>query len=423
MESKKVFLYVIFLFSFLTFNCHAQQYGWVELTSPNENTAFRKILLIEQEAWLLGNDNIYHSNNFPLEQFSSQYAGLTTYNDLFIKSYNGLVNGWAVGYDSYGAKTTDGINWTAMYLSGISTFNCVSFPTSLLGFASGGDGRLHKTTNGGIDWFDTGVNLSNGSIYSIVFIDTMNGYISGGAPAFRKTTDGGANWSSISGYTGTINDIFFLDENNAWAVGALDIIIYNGSNWIRQPNPSGNSLNSVFFVNQLYGWVVGNNGTIIQSTDGGTSWSTQESGTTETLRDVFFTSPTNGFAVGNNGTILHYTLLTDVEEQPTQPTEFKLEQNYPNPFNPTTKIKFTIPTPPSSSPLAKGRSEVGLVTLKVFDVLGNEIATLVNEEKAPGTYEVEFQSTVNSLQLASGIFYYQLKAGEYLETKKMILLK
>ena len=63
------------------------------------------------------------------------------------------------------------------------------------------------------------------------------------------------------------------------------------------------------------------------------------------------------------------------------------------------------------------------VTLKVYDILGNEIATLVNEEKAVGTYEVKFQSTVGSHQLASGIYYYQLCAGEYLETKKMILMK
>ena len=83
--------------------------------------------------------------------------------------------------------------------------------------------------------------------------------------------------------------------------------------------------------------------------------------------------------------------ITDVEYQGEPLVEkFKLEQNYPNPFNPRTKIKFTIPTPPVSSPLAKGRTEEGFVTLKVYDVLGNEIATLVNEELSPGEYEVEF---------------------------------
>ncbi|MBK7498424.1 MAG: T9SS type A sorting domain-containing protein [Ignavibacteriales bacterium] len=105
------------------------------------------------------------------------------------------------------------------------------------------------------------------------------------------------------------------------------------------------------------------------------------------------------------------------------PTEFKLEQNYPNPFNPVTTIKYTIPTPPSSSPLAKGRNEVGFVTLKVYDVLGKEVATLVNEEKPAGNYEVMFNPESSIRYPASGIYFYQLKAGDYLETKKMILMK
>ncbi|HQI41533.1 MAG: hypothetical protein B6D44_11040 [Ignavibacteriales bacterium UTCHB2] len=113
-----------------------------------------------------------------------------------------------------------------------------------------------------------------------------------------------------------------------------------------------------------------------------------------------------------------FVVSVEKEENPI-PTEFKLEQNYPNPFNPTTKIKFTIPTPPSSSPLLKGRNEVGFVTLKVYDVLGNEITTLVNERKPAGNYEVEFSGS----DLTSGIYFYQLKSGLFMQTKKMVLLR
>jgi photosystem II stability/assembly factor-like uncharacterized protein len=108
------------------------------------------------------------------------------------------------------------------------------------------------------------------------------------------------------------------------------------------------------------------------------------------------------------------------------PTEFSLSQNYPNPFNPSTKIKFTIPQ--TDSPLLGG-ARGGLVTLKVYDILGNEIATLVNEEKSAGEYEVEFNisNLSNGISAkggyASGVYFYQLKAGNYIETKKMILLK
>jgi hypothetical protein len=115
--------------------------------------------------------------------------------------------------------------------------------------------------------------------------------------------------------------------------------------------------------------------------------------------------------------------IVSVEDEPSLVSNFILEQNYPNPFNPSTKIKFTIPTPPESSPLAKGRTEEEFVTLKVYDVLGNEIATLVNEELFRGEYEVEFSRNLINQVLTSGIYFYQLTAGGFIQTKKMILLK
>lgn len=102
---------------------------------------------------------------------------------------------------------------------------------------------------------------------------------------------------------------------------------------------------------------------------------------------------------------------------------FELMQNFPNPFNPSTKIRYTIVTPPQSSPLAKGINEVGFVSLKVYDALGNEVATLVNEYKSAGSYEADFKSPVGSQQIASGIYYYRLDVGNYSETRKMVLTK
>ncbi len=99
-----------------------------------------------------------------------------------------------------------------------------------------------------------------------------------------------------------------------------------------------------------------------------------------------------------------------VEVELNVPEQFELQQNYPNPFNPSTKISWQSPV---------GSHQV----LKVFDVLGNEVATLVDEYREAGRYEVEFQSAVGNRQLASGIYYYRLQAGSFVETKKMILIK
>jgi hypothetical protein len=93
------------------------------------------------------------------------------------------------------------------------------------------------------------------------------------------------------------------------------------------------------------------------------------------------------------------------------PEEFVLYQNYPNPFNPATSIKFEIP--------GQARNDNVLVTLIVYDVLGNEVATLVNEEKQPGVYEVEFDAS----NLTSGIYFYVMRADNFINTKKFVLIK
>jgi len=113
------------------------------------------------------------------------------------------------------------------------------------------------------------------------------------------------------------------------------------------------------------------------------------------------------YLIGHN-----YNNTVDVEEEinTTLPIEFVLNQNYPNPFNPSTTISFQLPA--SSN-----------VTLKVYDILGNEIATLVNEHRSAGTYEVEFNTSSINHQTSSGVYFYRLQAGDYLETKKMMLLK
>jgi hypothetical protein len=111
-------------------------------------------------------------------------------------------------------------------------------------------------------------------------------------------------------------------------------------------------------------------------------------------------------------------IIADVKgiDEGRVPDQFRLEQNYPNPFNPSTSIQYAV-------------SSRQFVSLKVYDILGNEIATLINEEKAPGSYEVEFSakggsaSGGNAYNLPSGVYIYSLRAGSFVQSRKMILLK
>jgi hypothetical protein len=94
------------------------------------------------------------------------------------------------------------------------------------------------------------------------------------------------------------------------------------------------------------------------------------------------------------------------ERSDEMPGDYILSNNYPNPFNPATKIKYSIP-------------HSSLVQIRIFDVLGKELETLVNEEKPAGTYEL----TWNAAALPSGVYFYRIKAGSFIQTRKMILLK
>ncbi|HMS33282.1 MAG TPA: M14 family zinc carboxypeptidase [Ignavibacteria bacterium] len=119
--------------------------------------------------------------------------------------------------------------------------------------------------------------------------------------------------------------------------------------------------------------------------------------------------PGDGYYFDNFRVVNYIDTITSVNSASSSvPQEYRLEQNYPNPFNPTTSIRYSL-------------IENGFVTLKLYDVLGKEIATLVNEEQNIGIYNYQF-STVN-YQLSSGIYYYKLEAGSFSDVKKMILLK
>jgi len=113
--------------------------------------------------------------------------------------------------------------------------------------------------------------------------------------------------------------------------------------------------------------------------------------------------------IDNNGGF-NYSREVEVKVEAI-PTEFALFQNYPNPFNPSTIIKYSIPK------IINNQSSI--INLKVYDILGSEVATLVNEQKKPGFYSVEW----NASNIASGIYFYRIQAGDLIQTKKLILLR
>jgi photosystem II stability/assembly factor-like uncharacterized protein len=274
-------------------------------------------------------------------------------------------------------------------------------------------GTIIKTTNGVANWESQNSGTTN-QLFSVYFSGINNGWVAGDAGTILKTTDGGVTWQSqASGTSSRLLSVYFVNSNTGWAVGNEGTIIKTsdgGTNWESQISGTSNQLLSVNFNDTNIGFVVGSSGTILKTTDGGMNWENQSNGISPWLHSVCFVDNNTGWIVGDGSTILKTTNggVTIVKEEETfeVPADFVLYQNYPNPFNPTTTITFQI-------------SEPGFVSLKVYNVLGNEVVTLINEEKAPGKYEIKFDGS----HLSSGIYFYKLQSGKFGETKKMLFLK
>jgi photosystem II stability/assembly factor-like uncharacterized protein len=340
--------------------------------------------------------------------------------------------GWAVvnHEQNYGQtlRTTDGGNTWDLY-SNLYEFNemfwCQFFDENN-GYAlegNSGGNKLLKTTDSGKTW----------QRYSIkdyqypqkgFFINSDIGWFATGRVDIMKTTDGGLTWVELPNVPlfSDLNAVFFVNENVGWAVGNSGIILKTkdgGDHWILQAysEEPEKELSNLFFINEKTGWAIGEKGLIKLTRDGGNNWFEIEAPTCNWLNDIYFIDENNGWIIGENAVVLKTSNggLTFVESTASNLVinNYLLQQNYPNPFNPTTKISYQIPA--SLNPSQGGT----LVTLKVYDILGKEVATLVNQEKTAGTYEVNFSAG----GLPSGVYIYKMKAGDFVETKKMILLK
>jgi len=318
----------------------------------------------------------------------------TTFRNLNSSFFIDAETGWVVGSGNMLMKTTDsGNNWFFIdnHINAIHNLRSVFFLNSFTGFIMGnwntgfpGSGQLGssilKTTDGGYNW--AFIYRNDNIVFNrLTFTDSSNGYIDVNSYIF-KTTNGGNYWSPGPYNTVNFNEINFINKYTGYAAGISydglgydkNGVIYKttneGLNWSLQFSEFGKGVNKVFALDSSYIWTSGVQNSVYRSTNGG------------------------GIIIGINNFAENI------------PKEYSLEQNYPNPFNPVTKIVFNIP-------------EQENVILKVFDMLGKEIQTLVNEPLRGGRYSFDFEGN----NLPSGVYYYQLKTGDFIETKKMMLIR
>ncbi|TAK52360.1 MAG: T9SS type A sorting domain-containing protein [Bacteroidetes bacterium] len=387
-------------------------------------------------------------------------------------------------------KTTDGgYTWTKQHdfygdTSSTKKILDVALNTSLDNLGAGGrtvigldslhcyfpiNAGLLKTTNGGVTWEYKIVEstVGYGSVY--FFFDELEGFAYKKYP--RLSTDGGNTWMTLdtSLNLNFQSDVYFPTRSNGWITGfgnpdwtdagyliksndsgktwqfahnpnyppspliAIDFVdslhgciicngafggcfvrfTENGGASFRSSYPPISSGTDIALLDSVNGWVPSTTGKIASTTDGGISWNSYDTGDNISFGKIsVIRSERMVYVFGEKNTLLRADLTTDVREDPS-PVDFILYQNYPNPFNPVTVIRYSL-------------SVIGHVTLKIYDMVGKDVATLVNAKQQKGSYEIAF----NASGLPGGIYFYRLstgsvsgQAGLYTDIKKMLLMK
>lgn len=378
--------------------------------------------------------------------------------------------GYVVGGEGKIIKTTDAGNTWQQQNSGVSvSLTKIFFLDANTGYCGGFGGTILKTTNAGDTWVNS--NPATGAVQGLYFIDSQTGFAVGNGFAM-KTINGGSSWTfqdlptsdpiltSIifnqgKGFIGEAdaesNLLFSMDAGTTWQNGKTRSGIVhtygtsflseslsgylvgteqegsithplinktedNGTQWNSYILDSAlGMLRSVVIANGLKACAIGryiddptfgNTGLIMTTIDGGVTWTSQSIPSVAAFSCVTKTSSAY-YIVGSYGVILksdHTTGISNINLE--IPEKYSLSQNYPNPFNPETNIKFYI-------------SQSGNVKLYVFDITGKEVESLVNEKLSAGSYTYKFKAA----NLTSGTYFYKIETNNFIETKKMILIK
>jgi photosystem II stability/assembly factor-like uncharacterized protein len=330
-------------------------------------------------------------------------------------------------------KTTDGGNiWTQVYAQTSGFINGIRMISSSAGYAFGSPlnstflWNILVTSDGGTTWLPLPTRpqgqAGEQGFNNCVQVMMPYMWFGGSFGSVYRSTNGGINWVNVPA-PGLAIYVQALHFNSQTGLGlasstTMDISTNGGTSFTPLAVPGAGNINGIEGAGNELWYVRGEN--IYKSTNAGVNWALDHN-TGITMLAIDFVDNTTGclegWAVGYVGTIVKMTGLTvgTPNNQNSLPETYKLSQNYPNPFNPVTKIEFDVPASNSTLSGAKGLH----VKLTVTDILGKQVAVLVNENKPAGNYSVNFDAS----NIPSGVYFYKLESGDFTAVKKMVVMK
>jgi ligand-binding sensor domain-containing protein len=338
---------------------------------------------------------------------------------LAIDSSTGRINLFAGTDDGVFISTNYGTNWTHTSLTNLSisalALNPISSGIHL--FAGTAGQGVFLSTNNGTSWVQKGLN----DVFILSLLVSDSTLFAGTPLGLFILTDYDTNWEQTS-LTSWTTSIVMSGSNLFSIANGVSVSTDNGTSWATVDNGLTVSAgNDDITAGNVYSLLVSSspNGTdIFAGTDGGVYHTNNNGKLWRTINNGFpilafvnslAVNGANLFAGVDNYAVWRRPLseITGLNDKQIKlPTSFKLEQNYPNPFNPSTTINYQLPM-------------TSYVTLNVYDILGREVKTLINEQQTAGNHSVTF----NAEGLASGVYFYRIKTGEFNDVKKLLLLK
>ena len=392
------FALIVFPFTINVDNCEGQ---WVLCDNGIPNSTYiRAFALLGSDMYMADGDTLYKTGNN-----GNSWTKTSLYKAVYALAVSGT-NIFAGTWADQGVwlSTNYGANWTQTALNTGYVSSLFIVGSNI--YAGTGSG-LFLSTNNGSSWIQTW----QYSVHMFATIgSTLLGHFTSGG--LYTSTNQGYNWSLL-GLSGKSIQSFAMSGNTMYAgtnFNGFWISTNSGSTWTQSSffNPISTIYSVIASGNDVIA-TLDNPANVYYSSNQGLNWTSINQGIGTHLIVMLYS--TNGYIFAGTagyGTwrrpMSQFIGIRNISSE--IPSAYSLSQNYPNPFNPSTNIRFDLP-------------KSGSVKLVVFDALGREVATLVNEKLAPGTYECDW----NGSGYASGVYYYKLETDEFINVKKMVLLK